>query len=181
MLSIRISATLSLFCLNWFTFRTLSHFGEILRVWECLLPARRIDCAQHKTWNQKILPWLTLVVSDQSAERGEKKNRSHQADVWESKINTNPKSYGPASHVFLNCFFKIFFFLMWTIFKVFVEFITILLLFHVLVLWLWGMWDLSSSAREGTHTPCTENEGLTTGALGSPKSCLLEFKVDLDC
>ena len=32
-------------------------------------------------------------------------------------------------------FFKIFFFLMWTIFKVFIEFVTILLLFNVLVFW----------------------------------------------
>ena len=32
-------------------------------------------------------------------------------------------------------FFKIFFFLMWTIFKVFTEFVTILLLFYVLVFW----------------------------------------------
>ena len=36
-------------------------------------------------------------------------------------------------------FFKIFF-LTWTIFEVFIEFVTILLLFHVLVFWSWGMW-----------------------------------------
>ena len=36
-------------------------------------------------------------------------------------------------------FFKIFF-LKWTIFEVFIEFVTILLLFHVLVFWSWGMW-----------------------------------------
>ena len=36
-------------------------------------------------------------------------------------------------YVFL--FLKIFFFLMWTIFKVFLEFVTILLLFYVLVFW----------------------------------------------
>ena len=40
------------------------------------------------------------------------------------------------------------FFLMWTIFlKVFIEFVTILLLFYVLVFWLRGMWDLSSPTR----------------------------------
>ena len=53
-----------------------------------------------------------------------------------------------------NIFFKIFFF-MWTIFKVLIEFITVLLLFYVLVFWLQGIWDLSSPTRDGTPTPCT--------------------------
>ena len=43
---------------------------------------------------------------------------------------------------------KIFFFLMWTIFKVFTEFVTILLLFYVLVFWPRGTWDLSSPTRD---------------------------------
>ena len=47
------------------------------------------------------------------------------------------------------------FFLMWTIFKVFIEFATILLLFYVLVFWLQGMWDPSSRTRDQTRTPCT--------------------------
>ena len=34
---------------------------------------------------------------------------------------------------------------MWTIFKVFIEFVAILLLFYVLVFSSRGMWDLSSS------------------------------------
>ena len=42
---------------------------------------------------------------------------------------------------------------MWTFFKVFIEFATILLLFHVLVFWPQGMWDLSSPTRDQTHTP----------------------------
>ena len=56
-------------------------------------------------------------------------------------------------HIFLIFFFKRFF-LMWTIFKVFTEFVTILLLFHVLVFWPWGLWDLSFSIRNQTRTPC---------------------------
>ena len=52
----------------------------------------------------------------------------------------------------LRFFFKIFF-LMWTIFKVFIEFVTILLLFYVLVFWQRGMWDLSSPTRDQTSTP----------------------------
>ena len=33
---------------------------------------------------------------------------------------------------------------MWTLFKVLIKFVTILLMFHVLVFWLSGMWNLSS-------------------------------------
>ena len=40
------------------------------------------------------------------------------------------------------------FFLMWTIFKVFIEFITMWLLFHALVFWPRSMWGLSSLNRD---------------------------------
>ena len=57
------------------------------------------------------------------------------------------------------CFFlKIF--LMWTIFKVFIEFVTILLLFYVSVFWPRGMWDLSSTTRDWTCTPCIGRQSL---------------------
>ena len=46
------------------------------------------------------------------------------------------------------------FFIMWTIFKVFIQSVTILFLFYVLVSWLWGMWDLRSPIRDQTHTLC---------------------------
>ena len=38
-------------------------------------------------------------------------------------------------------FLKIF--LLWVIFKVFIEFVTLLLLFYIMVFCLWGMWDLT--------------------------------------
>ena len=50
--------------------------------------------------------------------------------------------------VFLLLLFKDF--LMWTIFMVFTEFVTILLLFSVLVFWPGGIWDLSSLTRDRT-------------------------------
>ena len=53
---------------------------------------------------------------------------------------------------FLSFFF---FFLMWIILKVFIGFVTILLLFYVLVFWPQGTRDLSSPTRDQTHTPCT--------------------------
>ena len=48
--------------------------------------------------------------------------------------------------------FKIFF-LMWIIFKVFIEFVAILLLSYVLVFWPRGMWDPSYPTRDQTHAP----------------------------
>jgi len=47
-----------------------------------------------------------------------------------------------------------FFFLMWPIFKVFIEFVTVLLLFNVLAFWPQGIWDLSTLTRDRTCTPC---------------------------
>ena len=37
--------------------------------------------------------------------------------------------------------------------KAFIESVTILLLFYVLVFWLRGTWDLSSPTRDGSPTP----------------------------
>ena len=49
---------------------------------------------------------------------------------------------------------------MWTIFKAFTEFVAILLLFCVLVLWLQDMWDLSSLTRDQTPIPCIGKQSL---------------------
>ena len=49
---------------------------------------------------------------------------------------------------------------MWTVFKAFTEFVTILLLFCVLVLGLQDMWDLSSLIRDEAPIPCTGKQGL---------------------
>ena len=57
------------------------------------------------------------------------------------------------------CFFFFYFvFLMWTIFKVFIKFVTVLLLFHVLAFWPGGMWRLSSPIRDQTHIPCIRRQ-----------------------
>ena len=45
-------------------------------------------------------------------------------------------------------FFLRFFFFMWIIFKVFIEFVTIFLLFDIFVFWPRGMWNLSSPTRD---------------------------------
>ena len=49
---------------------------------------------------------------------------------------------------------------MWSILKVFIEFVTILLLLYVLGFWPWGMWDLSFLTRDQTCTPCTGMQSL---------------------
>ena len=66
------------------------------------------------------------------------------------------------------------FFLRCTNLKVFIDFVTILLLFYVLVFWPRGSWDHSSPTRDRTCTPLTTGyQGrpctpLTTGYQGSP-------------
>ena len=45
-------------------------------------------------------------------------------------------------------------FLMWTVFKVFIELVTILLLFYVLIFWLRSRRNPSSQTRDRSHTPC---------------------------
>ena len=57
-------------------------------------------------------------------------------------------------------FLGLFVFLMWTIFKDFIEFDTILLLFYALVFWPQDMWDLSSLMSDGTCTLCIGRQSL---------------------
>ena len=51
-----------------------------------------------------------------------------------------------------------FFFLMWTVFRLFIEFVTVLLLFYVLVFQPGGIWDLISLTRDQTSPPAREGE-----------------------
>ena len=67
-------------------------------------------------------------------------------------------------------FFLRFFFLMWTILKFFIEFVTILLLLYVLGFWPWGIWGLTSPTRDQTCILALEGEVLTTGPPGKSLS-----------
>ena len=60
----------------------------------------------------------------------------------------------------------LFLFLMWIILKVYIELVTILPLFYVLVLGPAGMWDLDSLTRDWTHTPALEGKILTSEPPG---------------
>ena len=65
---------------------------------------------------------------------------------------------------------------MWTIFKVFIEFVTRLLLFYVLVFWPRAMWDLSSLTRDQTHTLCNGRGSLNHwSAREVPIFCLIKL------
>ena len=76
--------------------------------------------------------------------------------AWRAIVHRVAKSQTQLSDYILKLFFffKIFFllFLMRTIFKVFVEFVTILLLFYVLVFWPGDPWDLIFLTRDPTRT-----------------------------
>ena len=76
-------------------------------------------------------------------------------------------------YLFLRFFLRRPFFLMWTIFKFFIKFVTILLLFYLLVFWPQDMWDVSPLTRDQTHSPCIERRSLNhwtwIHCQGSPK------------
>ena len=73
---------------------------------------------------------------------------------WESKFIFFVRLY-----LFYFIFLR--FFWCWPFFlKVFIEFVTILLMFYVLVFWPWGKWDLSSPTRDWTCTPCIGRQRL---------------------
>ena len=81
------------------------------------------------------------------------------------------------------CFFFqgfFFFFSCWPYFKVFIEFVTILLLFSVLVFWPWGRWNLSSPTKDRIFTLALESEVLTTELPGKVPACLCFVTLNLN-
>ena len=73
------------------------------------------------------------------------------------------------------CFLKDIF-LIWTIFKLFIEYVKILSLFYVSVFWLCGMWDPSSGPDIKPAPPELEGEVLSAGPPGqSPQFPTLEW------
>ena len=72
---------------------------------------------------------------------------------------------------------------MWTILKVFIEFVTVLFLFYVLVFfWPRGLWDLSSLTRDRTRTPCIGKWSLnhrTAREVPGPEHSALLFSSSL--
>ena len=69
---------------------------------------------------------------------------------------------------------------MWTIFKVlFIEFVTILLLFYVLFYWLQSRWSLSSLTRDQTCIPWTGRQSLIYWTTREVPSHYIIFRKDI--
>ena len=96
-------------------------------------------------WKAEPCTLLPMLTSPQTSSR-----------VWLSGSSYRRGEWGRDNNSFF--IFKIFFFLMWTIFKVLIEFFTTMLLFHVLVFWLWSMWDLSLLTRNWSLNHWTTGE-----------------------
>ena len=84
----------------------------------------------------------------------------------------------------MNVFF-LRFFNMDHLFKIFFEFVTILVLFYALVFWPHGLWDLSSPTRAWTYTHCTGRQSLNHWTSGkSPcefnflRNCQIVFQIN---
>ena len=77
-------------------------------------------------------------------------------------------------------FYTFFFFLMWPIFKVFIEFVTI----WFLVFWPWSRWGFSSPTMNGTCTPCIGRWHLNPRQPGTSLQCVFLdqwFSAESDC
>ena len=106
-----------------------------------------MDCSPpgssvHGILQARILEWVSISFS--------------RASSWSR--NQTQVSHSPAR-----------FFTIWTtrkaldhVYKICIEFVTVLLLFYVLVLWPWGMFpvDLSSLTRDWTCIPCIGRHSL---------------------
>ena len=71
----------------------------------------------------------------------------------EAAVSANSGKVQPIPHDFLHLFIYLFIVTM-DHFIIFIDFVTILVLFYVLVFWPRDMWDLSSLTTDETHTPC---------------------------
>ena len=66
---------------------------------------------------------------------------------------------------------------MWTIFKIFIEFVTILLLFYALDFCTQGMWDFSSPTRNQTCTACIGKWGLNQWTIREAPKWISWWKI----
>ena len=108
--------------------------------------------------SQKILIRKTVLC--QPGKKKKKYNYQEWKFWWKVKIMVEVKlksKWSLRPLLFLEDFC---FLLTWIVFEVFIEFVTILLLFHVLAFWPRGMWDLSSPTRGQTWTLCFGRQSL---------------------
>ena len=106
-----------------------------------------------------VLPYINMYPPQVSKYKQQKEyckkfNKGFKNGPYQRKLK---KKF--LSSILLKIFLKIS--LIWTIFKAFIEFFTILLLLFIFwSVWQWGMWDLSSPTKDWTHTPYTGRQSL---------------------
>ena len=102
-----------------------------------------------------------------------KAHNTLSGDCYKGKKKRSWESQGRMGN-----FLKRFLFWCGPFFKASIEFVAILLLFHVLFFfWLWGMWDLTSLTRYWTHTLCIRSRNLNHRTAREVPCALLEMVV----
>ena len=124
----------------------------------CLLPSRGEWWGYHSVVEYLTAEgewWLVSLGRPHLAQKGPKKRTQQRLWSTQQVLLSLQKGHsrGPLPSLEHSSFFPSFFFLMWVFFKVFIEFVTILFLFYVLVFCPRGMWDLSSQTRDRTYAP----------------------------
>ena len=157
------------------------HFFYIKHSFKCFS-----DNISFKPHNNPIreIKWFAQshIVSDKQGFKSKKSDPRLLNTESDSFMPSNNKckhySHSPPTTLFLKNF------LLWTIFNVFIEFVTILLLFYVLVFWPEGMWDLSSPTRDQTCTLCLGRPSFnrwTTREVPSTLSLNVTTKIYMIC
>ena len=109
---------------------------------------------------------LVFVLLNCLSEKPQVPLQVHWIERLSGEGNSWTEKYRPVLFLF-------FFLLMWTIFKIFIEFVTIVFLFYVLVFWPQGTWELNSPTRDQTCTPCIGWLSLNHWATSmSPQACI---------
>ena len=122
----------------------------VVHIWSCLLSLCRID-------NPVYIDFQSLVINYNASLPSHK----GQVPAASSVLGISASLYTASLYFCLQIPWKSTMhilielrFFLWTIFKVFIKFSTVLFLFYILVFWPQGMWDLGSPARDWTCTPC---------------------------